>query len=105
MREDGWREDVGEDFNELGGRKIGAKIKIRKIKGAEESVSGDNGVKKGVDGGERRHGWRGDKKRGGGHRPRCPAHVGLRPSHRSGRGWEGRQRRETISPVQRDYNR
>ncbi len=37
----------------MGGRKIGAKIKISMIKGAEESVSGDNGVKKDVDGGER----------------------------------------------------
>jgi hypothetical protein len=45
------REKLSVNFDELGDRKRGAKIKISQVDRAEERVSGDDGVEEEVDGG------------------------------------------------------
>ncbi len=44
---------VGEDFDVLGRVEVGAKVEVRQINRAKESVVRDDRVKKDVDGGER----------------------------------------------------
>ncbi len=44
---------MGEDFDVLGRVEVGAKVEVRQVNGAKESVVRDDRVKEDVDGGER----------------------------------------------------
>ncbi len=94
---------VDEDFYELGRVKAGAKVEVRQVNRAKESVVRDDRVKEDVDGGERGNlSGGGGKRREDGHHQQYREHDGLRLSCSSAGGRGGGEKRGTPFPSPQD---
>ena len=97
VRENSGGKLVGEEFYILGRGERTAKIEIRQVDRAKESIVGDDRVEEDVDGRKRSDGRRSATTRSA----QCCEHDGLRPSCSSAGGREGGEKRGTTSPSPR----